>query len=113
MGFIEIKHGQGAFVLDGTKNITQLTNQYFVRNDQFNDLFEIRRLIETRAVIWTVERAADSQIDELFHFVKETIILLEQNKLDNSSLSKRDHSFHIKIAKLSNNAIAYRIMNGR
>jgi GntR family transcriptional repressor for pyruvate dehydrogenase complex len=111
LGFIEIKHGQGAFVADGANNLSQLTDQYFIRSDQFTDLFEMRRLIETHAVVWSIERASDEQVDELYQFVKETVMLVNQNKLTESMLSNRDHRFHIKIAELSNNAIVFRIMN--
>ncbi|KKI90481.1 hypothetical protein WQ54_21265 [Bacillus sp. SA1-12] len=111
LGFIEIKQGHGAFVADGVNNLANLTDQYFIRSDQLADLFEIRRLIETSAVIWSVERASDNQIDELYQFVKETVLLLNENKVNDRILSERDHTFHTKIAELSDNAIAFRIMN--
>ncbi|WP_299094294.1 FadR/GntR family transcriptional regulator [uncultured Metabacillus sp.] len=111
LGFIEIKHGHGAFVADEGKNLANLTDQYFIRSDQLADLFEIRRLIETSAVIWSVERASDNQMDELYQFVKETVLLLNEKKVNDRILSERDHTFHTKIAELSHNAIAFRIMN--
>ncbi|WP_141434215.1 FadR/GntR family transcriptional regulator [Bacillus sp. 03113] len=111
LGFIEIKHGQGAFVAEGTTNLAKLADQYFIRSDQFTDLFEMRRLIETQSVVWAVERASDSDVEELYQFVKETVLLVSQSKIEANLLSERDHRFHIKIAELSNNAIAFRIMN--
>ncbi|WP_339210346.1 FadR/GntR family transcriptional regulator [Aeribacillus sp. FSL K6-8210] len=111
LGFIEIKQGNGVFVADGTNNLAQLANHYFVKSDQFADLFEIRMLIETQAVVWTVERASDSEIDVLYQFVRETVQLISENKVNEKILSERDHKFHIRIAELSKNAIAYRIMN--
>lgn len=111
LGFIEIKHGHGAFVADGVSNLAKLTDQYFIKSDQFADLFEIRKLIETSAVIWAVERASDVQIEELYQFVKETVLLINQNKLNDRILSQRDHTFHTTIAEISHNAIAFRIMN--
>lgn len=110
LGFIEIKQGHGVFVVEGTNNLSQLTNQFFIKSDQFTDLFEIRMLIETQVVVWAIERASDSQIDEFYQFVIETVQLINQNNIDKEMLSERDHKFHIKIAELSNNALAYRIM---
>lgn len=101
LGFIEIKQGNGVFVADGTNNLAQLANHYFVKSDQFADLFEIRMLIETQAVVWTVERASDSEIDVLYQFVKETVQLISENKVNEKILSERDHKFHIRIAELS------------
>ena len=62
LGLIEIKHGHGAFVMNDNTNLHSLTDHFFVRNDQFADLFEIRKLIETQAVVWAVERATDKQV---------------------------------------------------
>lgn len=111
LGYIEIKHGHGVFVATGSNNLAQLANQYFIRADQFRDLFEIRGLIETQVVVWTVERAADAKVDELYQFVTETIELIKAKAIDVRILSQRDHRFHMEIAALSNNALAYRMMD--
>ncbi|WP_338452955.1 FadR/GntR family transcriptional regulator [Niallia oryzisoli] len=111
LGFIDIKQGNGVFVSDGNDNLGQLTNQYFIKSDQFDDLFEIRMIMETQTAAWTAERADDSKILELYDFVKETLDLIEKSSIDERELSSRDHTFHIKIAELSKNTVAFRIMH--
>jgi len=110
LGLIEIKHGQGAFVMNENSNLHSLTDHLFVRTDQFADLFEIRKLIETQAVVWAVERASDKQVNELYQYVVDTIQLIKADKVERSSLSKRDQEFHLIILKLSHNALALRMM---
>ncbi|MEH7481147.1 FadR/GntR family transcriptional regulator [Neobacillus drentensis] len=111
LGFIEIKHGQGAFVANENTNLHSFADHFFIRNDQYDDLFEIRKLIESQAVIWAVQRASDKQIEDLYQYVKETIQLIKAEKVDKQSLSTRDQNFHLTISRLSHNALAYRIMN--
>jgi GntR family transcriptional repressor for pyruvate dehydrogenase complex len=111
LGFIEIKHGHGAFVSNENTNFQSFAEQFFSRNDQFADLFEIRKLIETQAVVWAVERASDKQIEELYQYVKGTIQLIKAGNLEMLGLSNRDQEFHLTISRLSHNALAHRIMN--
>ncbi|WP_160725976.1 FadR/GntR family transcriptional regulator [Bacillus sp. USDA818B3_A] len=111
LGLIEIKHGQGAFVAKEHTNLHSFAGQFFIKGDQYTDLFEIRKLIETQAVVWAVERASDQQLDDLYVYVKKTIQLMESKELDKSDLSNRDHQFHLEISKPSHNELAFRMMN--
>ncbi|MCI1859547.1 MAG: FadR family transcriptional regulator [Sporolactobacillus sp.] len=111
LGYIEIKQGHGVFVSKGDDNLIQFTNQYFFTHDQFTDLFEIRKLIETQSAVWAVERGSDAQIAEFYRFVKSTVEDLRHHRLDKVQLAERDQKFHTKISELSGNAVAYRIMN--
>lgn len=110
LGFIEIRQGHGVFVTDGSDNLAQFTSRYFLKSDQFTDLFEIRRLIETQSVVWTVERASDTEIEHFHQFVTETVHLIQEDKLDKVAMAEKDKHFHEKLAELSTNAVAYRIM---
>ncbi|WP_342043575.1 FadR/GntR family transcriptional regulator [Bacillus sp. OTU2372] len=111
LGFIEIKHGQGAFVAQENDNLHSFADHFFIRNDQYADLFEIRKLIETQSVVWAVQRASDKQIEDLYLNVKETIRQMAVGAIKQTTLSNRDQEFHLMISKLSHNDLALRIMN--
>lgn len=109
LGYIEIKHGLGVFVIDENASLDQITSSFFIKNDQIMELFEMRKVLESSSIKWAVERGTDEQINELERLVENSINLIENEK-NISEIAQSDQDFHLFIAEISGNSVLYRTM---
>lgn len=70
------------------------------RQDVF-DLYELRRSIESAAVLLGVARASDKDIKSLRKFWKEALKL--KNSISTEELVSKDEEFHVRLVALSGN----------
>lgn len=110
LGYVQIKHGQGVFVASEDYYLSQITDTFFIKNDQILELFDIRKILEVQSVKWASERATEEQLEELKQIADrgyEGVI----NGVDGETLVKRDIEFHIYLAEITGNSILIRIMH--
>lgn len=102
MGFVEIKQGRGAFVLNVQEESREGMRAWFSAHElELLDFMHVRQSIETLAVRLTVERASNSEIEGI-----ERIMDMFEKALaeeDEIKLAAADEAFHTAIAEASHN----------
>ena len=73
------------------------------------ELYEARLAIETEAIIRTIERASDAEIQNVLRYIDE-IEPTYAKAGDLSVLLEMDEEFHMRLAELSNNAELVRLL---
>lgn len=108
-GYLTIKHGQGVFVADGEARIKNITSSFFVKHDDVLELFAIRKVLETQAVVWAVRsNFYHHQLTELESILDDSKIAAKSK--DYEELSRLDQKFHLFLIRMSENSVLYRIM---
>ncbi|MEN8514683.1 GntR family transcriptional regulator [Burkholderia sp. RS02] len=74
------------------------------------DLFELRRSIESTAVMLACERASDNDIKTLRRFWRQ--VMKSAPRMPSSELVLKDELFHLELAALSGNAEIGRVLQG-
>lgn len=113
-GMVEIKHGQGVFITEQKSPgnlLLDFFGQNLIDNKTLEDLFELRKLIETQNAIWACQRGSDEDIEDLANLVEKTIKMVHENEQDLVILAKQDSEFHTKLAEASGNKIIVRVMH--
>jgi GntR family transcriptional repressor for pyruvate dehydrogenase complex len=104
LGFVEIIRGKGTFKAkmekEASKSATDWFSGHFV---QMSDYMEARRAIETAAVKLAVQRANDSEIEQLEQIHK----IFERAVINNDiiALVEADKAFHHTIIKAAHNKV--------
>lgn len=108
-GYLNIKHGQGVFISDEESQIRNLTSNFFLKQDDILELFSIRKVLETQAVIWAMENHKVDNHRELENILEDNRMALK-NKASYEELSFLDQKFHLALSRMSGNSILLRIM---
>lgn len=114
-GVVSIRHGQGIFIAnnDPDEYMKKFISHIFVDEKKIEELFQIRRIIETQAAVWACQNGTDEQLKEIYNLVHETIYILE-NSLKGDFLvvlAKQDGKFHRLLAEAANNSVLENIMD--
>lgn len=106
LDLIETFQGKGSFV---TKKI-DITNSLFpklnIDGKDFFDIIEFRELIEYKSIELAVERADDTDIDN----IEKALNKMLSNVTDYKKYSLADYEFHLAIVKASKNKILIMVM---
>lgn len=108
-GYLNIKHGQGVFISDEESQIRNLTSSFFMRKDDVLELFAIRKVLESQAVIWAMENPRLDHHRELKNILEDNKMALK-NKASFEELALLDQKFHLALCRMSGNTILIRIM---
>ena len=79
-----------------------------ISDDDIEDIFTIRYLLEGQAAYWAAQRINDEQLSELGEFV--AVMKLYTEKQDTAKLAKLDADFHEVIFSASNSRITKHIL---
>jgi GntR family transcriptional repressor for pyruvate dehydrogenase complex len=107
-GLLIIKHGHGVFVTDADTQMQQITSSFFIRKDKIEELFSIRKVLETQAVKWVIENFQDSYMKQLTEICSEAESTLKKENYD--KLALLDQKFHMALTRMSGNSILVTIM---
>ncbi|KUO53369.1 MAG: hypothetical protein APF76_09005 [Desulfitibacter sp. BRH_c19] len=114
-GVVSIRHGQGVFITnnDPDEYMKKFISQIFVDQRKIEELFQIRKLIETEAAVWACQNGTDDQLKEIYNLVNETIYILEKGTHSDflTVLAKQDGVFHHLLAEAANNSVLENIMD--
>ena len=113
-GLITIKRGQGAFIAnnDPDEYIRRFMNHIFLDDKKIAELFQIRRLLETQAVVWACEKGTDYQLLAILKLVEGTVEKKQKAAAkDVAILFEQDSKFHYLLAKAANNSVLALIMD--
>ena len=109
MGVLEMRHGSGTYVSNGTVNPGEklIELSLLLGGLDIKMFFEARRVIETGLARLAAEHGSDEQIDRLFEILEE-----QKNAFaagDQDQLHHLDLAFHQHIADMANNNFLFQI----
>ena len=99
-GVLETRYGDGIYVandssiIDNSPYFSRLVNQYTLE-----DMVEMRKILETAAIRFAVERASDEDLVVMRHLLDESKDGIDERE----RFVKLDKSFHLAIADASRN----------
>lgn len=109
LGMVTIRHGMGAYVnaVEETEDISRLTSLLQIPKGTLEELFQVREVLESQAVIWCTEKASEEDILQL-----ENIVCRGKASQDESEshLAMLDAEFHFKIVEATGNRVLKRLM---
>jgi len=107
-GIIEIRHGQGSFVLDHPKVdlLDGIQLGMNMTDKEILDMLEFRETIEFKCIDLAVERATEEDVLSL----EQALNKMVENKDDYKKYSLADFEFHLVFAKASKNNVLYNVM---
>jgi len=114
LDLVEIKVGCGIFVKEAMlySVINNAAHTLVISRDEVRSLFEIRRVLETRAAAWAALRASEEETAELAELVREASINIRLKKNDIDTASIYDKRFHSTVITISQNQVLAKIMSG-
>lgn len=112
MGVVESIHGEGNFICSNTeKSLLQpLSMMFKLNNGKYQDIFELRKVLEVENARLAAIRATDMDCRELLSIVEE----MEEESKDanrNEILVELDKRFHNKVASMSKNCLIESLFN--
>lgn len=112
MGVVESIHGEGNFICSNTeKSLLQpLSMMFKLNNGKYQDIFELRKVLEVENARLAAIRATDMDCRELLTIVKE---MEAESKGENRNeiLVELDKRFHNKVASMSKNCLIESLFN--
>lgn len=112
MGVVESIHGEGNFICSNTeKSLLQpLSMMFKLNNGKYQDIFELRKVLEVENARLAAIRATDMNCRELLTIVKE---MEAESKGENRNeiLVELDKRFHNKVASMSKNCLIESLFN--
>lgn len=108
-GYLHIRHGQGVFVADEDSQIHKLASSFFIKQDTMLELFSIRKILETEAIVWLVDNLTFQHQEELKQLMAAHLQALT-NRIDFREQALLDQKFHLALARMSGNSVLLRIM---
>ena len=110
-GLIEVRTGQGTFVVDGTsdalKKSLQLIMNFGDMANPLDDLVEIREILEPEIVYLAALRATPEQIEVL----EQAVTVMDEAMDDITTFIEADNQFHLALAAATQNAFIPRILD--
>lgn len=112
MGVVESIHGEGNFICSNTeKSLLQpLSMMFKLNNGKYQDIFELRKVLEVENARLAAIRATDMDCRELLTIVEE---MEAESKGENRNeiLVELDKRFHNKVASMSKNCLIESLFN--
>jgi GntR family transcriptional repressor for pyruvate dehydrogenase complex len=111
-GLIEIRRGQGMFVVsrDVEATIDQLASVLLQQRTAFEELFAVRRLLEPAAAQWAATRGDPDDFARLDRIVADMEAAGGPDPPDFDTVGERDTQLHVEVAAAADNRILVRIM---
>lgn len=109
MGLLEILSGEGTFIKEVNIDsvVAPLAWMLSLEKDTVLELLEVRKILETQAVVLAAGRAEMDELAEMREALEEMKSDLESGRLGDVA----DHHFHYAIANGTKNKILVRLMN--
>ncbi len=110
LGMVTIRHGLGAYVNEvdeQVEDVSRLAALLQITQGTFDEIFQVRVILEGYAALWCAQNADDKDIAELGKIVKRG---KELGSASGGKLALLDAEFHLKIAEASGNKVLKRLM---
>ena len=111
-GLIEIRRGQGMFVVarDVEATVDQLASVLLNQRARFEELFAVRRLLEPAAARWAATRRDPGDVEQLERILAEMEAAGGLDPPDFDAVAERDTQLHVQVAAAADNRVLVRIM---
>ena len=109
LGVVTIRHGMGAYIneVDGAEDVSRLASLLQISRGTVEELFQVREVIESQAVLWCTQNANEQDLQQLEHIVRRG---KELGDVGESKLALLDAEFHLKIVEATGNRVLMRLM---
>ncbi|SHN56734.1 FadR/GntR family transcriptional regulator [Desulfitobacterium chlororespirans] len=108
LGVVTVRHGTGTFINEATDepgDISRLASLLQISRGTMEELFQVRGILESKAVFWCAQNATDEDIAEL-----EDIVRSAEHPENEGKLALFDAEFHLKICEAAGNRVLVRLM---
>jgi GntR family transcriptional repressor for pyruvate dehydrogenase complex len=114
MGLVVIRKGHGVFVSEANLGavINKMGDVLVLKKDEIEQLFEIRKVLETQAAQWAAERATNEELDDLKKLVEEAKAACKNQNALPEVITSHDTKFHNAVIKASHNVVLGLVMDG-
>ncbi|MFZ5632160.1 MAG: FadR/GntR family transcriptional regulator [Bacillota bacterium] len=114
MGLVIIRKGHGVFISEADLEsvINRVGDALVIKKDEIEQLFEVRKILETQAAEWAAERATDEQILYINGLVSEAKAACEKTDTKVEVMTGYDRIFHNAVIEASQNNILAMLNNG-
>lgn len=105
-GLVEVRHGRGTFVIDGTSQALKRSLGLMISIGHFgsvtdSDMVEIREILEPGIAALAAMRATEEDVAIL----RESVNIMDTSMNDVSAYISADSNFHMTLAKATQNAL--------
>ena len=105
-GLVDVRHGRGTFVIDGTSQALKQSLGLMISIGQFGsvtdrDMVEIREILEPAIAALAAIQATAEEITIL----RELVAIMDASMNDVSAYITADSNFHVMLAKATHNAL--------
>ncbi|GAB6152704.1 FadR/GntR family transcriptional regulator [Desulfosporosinus burensis] len=109
LSVVTIRHGMGAYIneVDGAEDVSRLASLLHISSGTIEELYQVREVVESQAVIWCTQNANEQDIQQLKHIVRKG---KELGDAGESKLALLDAEFHLKIVEATGNRVLMRLM---
>lgn len=109
LGIVTIRHGMGAYIneVDGAEDVSRLASLLQISRGTVEELFQVREVLESQAVIWCTQNAKEQDLQQLENIVRKG---KEIGDASESKLALLDAEFHLKIVEAAGNRVLMRLM---
>ncbi|MFZ5642630.1 MAG: FadR/GntR family transcriptional regulator [Bacillota bacterium] len=113
MGLVSIKKGHGVFVSEANLGsvINRMGDALILKRDEIDQLFEIRKVLETQAAQWAAERATYEEMQALKELVEEAKEACNSDT-NPEIVTTHDTRFHNTVVEASHNNVLGMVMSG-
>ena len=101
-GRLRVKHGIGIFVLDQADG-EKLRESLRTAQHRFEELFQMREILEAPAVEWAAERRSEEQLAEMKLAARALNQAIARKPVDFENLRRLDMEFHLTIVRSAQN----------
>ncbi len=105
-GIIEVRNGQGAFVVNSSRDLGQRDPFELDQGESVAEVLEVRLVLEPEAARLAARRATEEDLEALARILQG----LRTTIADGKPAINYDIQFHLAIARASQNAVIYKIM---
>lgn len=114
MGLVIIRKGHGVFVVEASLGtvINNVGDALVLKKEEVEQLFEIRKVLETQAAHWAAERATGEEIEYLYRLVAEAKAACKDPDTNMEIITTHDTTFHNAVIEASHNSVLGMVMSG-
>lgn len=114
MGLVIIRKGHGVFIDEANLGtvINKVGDALILKKEEVEQLFEIRKVLETQAAHWTAERATDEEIGFINKLVSEAKEACRRPDMCADIITSHDTKFHNAVMEASHNSVLGMVMGG-
>jgi len=111
LGVLESKRSEGTFVCSGFRDsmIDPMIYGVLLHQDSFDDLMELRQMLETGTMRLAVQKATEEDLEDLRALLEEMRRLVDSDEEIAEEFFRVDNAFHDRIQQMGRNPLADKI----